>query len=107
MFRGVAQAEFQRVEVGVSNGGLIRVAAEIRSEWAASIAGGFVKRAASGSTQTQRRITGIRFDKDEQAMRLIAHIGGAEQGVFAELSFDGERVLLGIRNAIGDRVGGN
>src|SRR5580693_211684 len=40
-------------------------------------------------------------------MRLIAHIAGAEHSAVRELALDREHVLLGVRNAVADGVGGN
>ncbi len=78
---GVAEAEFQRVVVGIADRGLIGIAAEIRAQRSAGSTLRFFKRSAARQAEAQRGVAGVRFHQHQQAMRLIAHIAGAEHSI--------------------------
>ena len=123
----MAKTQFQRVVVGITDARLIGVAAKFRPERAAGSIHGlsrscrvniaFSERTARrGSSsnltglaeaQAQRRIARVRFHQNQQAMRLIAHVAGAEHGVLPDLPLDREHVLFGVRNTVANGISGN
>src|ERR1700723_623457 len=120
----VAKADLQSIVVGIANRGLVGIAAKIGAERSASPVHGLscgrredvalAERTAgcgSGSdladltqTQTQRGVTGVGLHQNQQTVGLIAHVAGAEQRVVPNLPLEGDHVLLGIRNAVVDRI---
>src|SRR3984957_19020227 len=109
---GVAEAEFEGVVIGVADGGLIGIAAEVGAERSAGSVDGLAgsrgedvalaEGAAGGGAggnlaglaqaEAERGIAGIGFDEHEKTMRFVADIAGAEDGVVAELALEGDHV---------------
>ena len=123
----MAGAEFERVVVGMADGRLQRIAAEVRSQRPAcsvhlSAGDGIVDRVfAAGSAgersglhfaglaqaQAQRGIAGIGLDQHALAMARSAHIARAEDSFRPRLALDGKHPLVRVGNAVMDVVAGN
>ncbi len=117
---GVAQGDLERIVIRITDSGLARVAAEIRTERAAcaveNLACGadvltvFAEGAARSLAgrevcgiaehQAQSGVAGIRFGDDEQAMALRADVVDAQDGVGTESALERQHVFLGVGNAI-------
>src|SRR5580704_12819421 len=117
---GVAQRDLERVVIRIADGGLARVAAEIRTERAAraveNLAGVsdvlavFAKRTARNlawrevrgiaERKAKRRIARVGLGDDEEAMSLRADVIHAQNRVRAEAALERQHIFLGVGNAI-------
>src|SRR5580704_7588119 len=121
---GVAQRDLERVVIRIADGGLTRVAAEIRTKRAAravenlsgvaDVLAVFAERTARNlawgevrgiaEREAKRWIARIGFRDDEQSMSLCADVVHAQHRVRAETALERQHVFLGVRNAIGGEV---
>src|SRR5580698_1946712 len=123
----MARAEFQRVIVGASYGGLQCVAAEVRPQRPAGSVDlpsrdGIVDRVFSvcaagkragqyltglAETQTECGIASIRLDENALMMARRTDVAGAQDGIRAGLALDRKHPLFGIGRLVVDVVAGN
>ncbi len=123
----MAGAEFQRVVVGVADGGLQRIAAEVRAQRPARtvylptadriIDGVLAARAAGersrlhvaglAQAQAERGISGIWLNENPLAMARRADITRTEDGLRSGLPLNRKHPLFGVGRAVVDVVSGN
>ena len=124
---GVPRAEFERIVVGVADGGLLRIAAKVGPERTTrtvdhAAADGVVGRVFAIGTagegaglhftrlaqaQTQSGVAGIGLRQHTLVVACIAYIGHTEDGFGTGLPLDREGPLLGVRRGVVDVVAGD